>query len=118
MNKREVGNKYETLACRYLEEKGYKILDRNYRVRQAEIDIVAGQENTLVFCEVKYRKDKGSGNPLAAVGFAKQRQISRAALFYMNQKGISPDGNSIRFDVIGILGSEITHVENAFDFVM
>lgn len=117
-NKRQTGTAYEELAINYLESKGYFVIQKNFQVRQAEIDIIARQDNTIVFVEVKYRTSKASGHPLEAVTIAKQKKICKAALFYMNKNKISPDNSSVRFDVIGILGSEITHVENAFDFVM
>ena len=117
MNNRRVGTEYEDRACAYLEGEGYRILNRNFRVRQAELDIVAQDAKTLVFLEVKYRRDLSRGEPLAAVDLRKQRQISRAALFYMNRFGIHPDHQTIRFDVIGILGNKLTHVKNAFDYI-
>ena len=117
MNKRKVGNLYEDLACEYLTENGYKICHRNFRVRQAELDIVAQDRDTLVFCEVKYRKNDAGGGPLEAVDYKKQYQISRAALFYMNRFHIDPDGQPVRFDVIGFLGQELLHVKNAFEYI-
>ncbi len=116
-NKRKTGNEYEDYAIKYLENKGYFIIERNFHVRQAEIDIIARDKATIVFVEVKYRAGSSSGHPLEAVTIAKQKKISKAALFYMNKNKISPDNTSIRFDVIGILGDELTHVENAFDFI-
>lgn len=117
-NKRQTGKEYEEIAIKYLREKGYFIIEKNFQVKQAEIDIIARDGDTIVFVEVKYRAGSGSGNPLEAVTLSKQRKISKAALFYMNYNKISPDNTSIRFDVIGILGDELTHLENAFDFVI
>lgn len=117
-NKRQQGKNYEERAVKYLEDKGYFIIDRNYHVRQAEIDIIARYDSTIVFIEVKYRTNSLSGHPLEAVTVPKQKRICKAALFYMNQNKISIDNTCIRFDVIGILGEEITHLENAFDFIL
>ncbi len=117
-NKRKTGDSFEELAVKYLIKKGYFIIERNFQVRQAEIDIIARDNNTIVFVEVKYRRGSGSGHPLEAVTLQKQRKICKAALFYMNRNKISPDNTCIRFDVIGILGEEITHIENAFDYVI
>ncbi|MBE5931817.1 MAG: YraN family protein [Lachnospiraceae bacterium] len=117
-NKRKTGTTYEELAIKYLESKGYFIIQKNFQVRQAEIDIIARQGNTIVFVEVKYRASSASGHPLEAVTIAKQKKICKAALFYMNNNKISPDNSNFRFDVIGILGDEITHIENAFDFII
>ena len=116
-NKRQTGKNYENLAINFLQDKGYFIIEKNFQVRQAEIDIVARDGSTIVFLEVKYRSSSVSGHPLEAVTPFKQRKICKAALFYMNKNKISPDNTSIRFDVIGILGNEITHIENAFDYV-
>ena len=117
MNTREVGTKYEGIAAEYLEKKGYVILERNFRGRAAEADIVAKDGDTYVFVEVKYRASTVSGNPLEAVTFAKQKKVSAAALYYMGIHKLVPDATSIRFDVIGITGEEITHIENAFYYV-
>ena len=117
-NKRQVGTEKEILAAEYLKKKGYFIIEKNYRVRQGEIDLIARDGTCIVFVEVKYRADGRSGDALEAVTGAKIRQISKMALFYLNQKKISIDNTSIRFDVIGINGDMVTHIENAFDFVM
>ena len=114
MNTREIGTRYEKEAAEFLEKKGYKILEMNFRGRNAEADIIAKDGNTYVFVEVKYRLSAGSGHPLEAVTYAKQRKVSAAALYYMSIHKLAPDAVSIRFDVIGIEGSEITHLENAF----
>lgn len=117
-NKRRVGAEKETLAVEYLEKKGYFIIEKNYRVRQGEIDLIARDGTCIVFVEVKYRADGRSGDALEAVTCAKIRQISKTALFYLNQEKISIDNTPIRFDVIGINGDTVTHIENAFDFVI
>ncbi len=117
MNNRVTGQDKENIAVNYLKNKGYFIIQTNFRVRQGEIDIVARDGSTIVFVEVKYRSTSRSGNPLEAVNITKQRKISKAALFYLNKNKISPDNTPIRFDVIGILGEQITHIENAFDYV-
>ena len=117
-NKRQVGTEKENLAAEYLKKKGYFIIEKNYRVRQGEIDLIARDGMCIVFVEVKYRTNGRSGDALEAVTGAKIRQISKTALFYLNQEKISIDNTPIRFDVIGINGDSITHVENAFDFVM
>ena len=116
-NKRQTGKNYEELAIKYLQDKGYFIIEKNFQVRQGEIDIIARDNATIVFVEVKYRGSSSSGHPLEAVTYGKQKKICKSALFYMNKNKISPDNTSIRFDVIGILGNEITHIENAFDFI-
>lgn len=115
VNKRKVGSHYEERAAEFLENQGYEILERNYRNRGGEIDIIARDGDYLAFVEVKYRRDKGRGGALAAVHLPKQQRISKAALLYRMQKKI-PEDAPCRFDVVGIEGGKITLVKNAFEF--
>lgn len=116
-NKRDVGGRYEELAAQYLMKKGYNILERNYRNRFGEIDIIAKDGNTIVYVEVKYRKNNYSGEPIEAVGIYKQRKISKTAFFHYSVYGYSANMPA-RFDVIGIDGNnKITHIINAFEYV-
>lgn len=112
MNRRETGTQYEERAVEYLIAQNYQILERNYRIRSGEIDIIARDGTVLVFIEVKYRKNEESGNPLEAVDIRKQRKIIKVARYYLYQKkyGDVP----CRFDVIGICGSHIEHIKDAF----
>ena len=114
-NKRKTGREKEELAGEYLCQKGYEILDMNFYGRFGEIDIIARDSGTLVFAEVKYRKSERLGNPLEAVDTRKQKKICQTALYYLAKHHIS-DRVPCRFDVIGITGEEITHIENAFEF--
>lgn len=113
---REIGKQYEDMAVDYLKNHGYQILARNYQVRQGEIDIIARDDQYLVFIEVKYRKNTKSGDPAEAVSFKKQQAISNTALYYLNQKRYSTD-TPVRFDVITILDQTLTHIKDAFFFV-
>ena len=112
MNRRETGTQYQERAAEYLIAQNYQILERNYRIRSGEIDIIARDGTVLVFIEVKYRKNDESGNPLEAVDIRKQRKIIKVARYYLYQKkyGDVP----CRFDVIGICGSHIEHIKDAF----
>lgn len=114
-NNRERGSFFEEKACEYLKEKGLQILERNFRVRQGEIDIVARDRGTLVFVEVKYRKDSVAGLPQEAVTYTKQKQISRVALFYLSFHKL-PLSTPCRFDVVAICKDEVCWIPNAFDF--
>ena len=114
-NKRAIGSRYEQRAIAYLEENGYKIITSNYHCKKGEIDIIAEDGEYLVFCEVKYRTNEGSGNPLEAVNIKKQKTISKCALYYLMEQGIMDDV-SCRFDVIGILRDDIFLIKNAFMF--
>lgn len=111
-NRRSTGAAYEQAAGYYLEQLGYEILEYNYRCRRGEIDIVAKDGEYLVFCEVKYRSDGKKGSPLEAVDARKQQRIRRAALYYLTEHGKSDV--PCRFDVIGIEGTKVTHIRDAF----
>ncbi len=114
-NKRQKGAAYEQIAAAHLISKGYEILEVNYRCRMGEIDIIARDGEYLVFIEVKYRSNNKKGYPLEAVSIQKQKIISRCALHYMMMHHLAD--MPVRFDVIGILGDEKEHIENAFDFI-
>lgn len=111
------GQTGEDLAVCYLENQGYTIVERNYRKRIGEIDIIARDGECLVFIEVKTRSNRRFGSPFDAVDFRKQQQISRVALAFMTQHrfGEVP----VRFDVIGVHLEESPRVElikNAFEY--
>lgn len=113
-NKRKVGAKWEKVVAEYLEDKGYMILQMNYRTRYSEIDVIAEDGEFLVFIEVKYRKTASAGNPVEAVDNRKIARIRNAALYYLRDNHYIIDNTNIRFDVVGILGNEIKHIINAF----
>lgn len=115
LNKRKLGSSCEDTAAFFLEGQNYVILEKRFRCRQGEIDIIARDGRYLIFIEVKYRRSGRQGHPLEAVNHAKQRQISKVALCYMNKHGISLE-TAMRFDVIGVTNDEIIHIKNAFDF--
>ena len=117
MNKRTIGTEYEDRAAAFLISRGYEILEQNYRNRYGEIDIIARDKEYLVFVEVKFRKNKGSGLPIEAVDFHKQNKITKVAMYYCTAHQIS-EYEPMRFDVIGILGDEIALYKNAFEAVM
>ena len=113
MNKRKTGEQWEKLAARYLEERGMRIIETNFRCRQGEIDLVGCHEGYLVFVEVKYRSSSGKGHALEAVGLKKQEKICRAADCYRYLRGTGCDVG-VRYDVVGIQGTEIQWIKNAF----
>lgn len=114
-NSRETGSGYEKLAAGFLEKKGLRILRYNFRCRSGEIDLIATDGVYLIFVEVKYRKDPGSGSSFSAVGRAKQKKISRVAVYYLMKYHKSTD-IPCRFDVVGIDGNKIHWIQNAFDY--
>ena len=111
-NKRRTGTKYEQAAGFFLEQIGYEVLEYNYRCRFGEIDIIAKDGICLVFCEVKYRSGREKGSPLEAVDNRKQQRIFRCASHYLAGRGL--EDVPCRFDVIGIEGTAVTHIKNAF----
>ena len=113
MNKRRVGEIYERRAEAFLEERGLRILCRNFRNRYGEIDIVAEEGAYLVFVEVKYRSNLKNGYPEEAVTDKKQQKIRHGARYYLYRHDYSED-TPCRFDVVSILGEEIRLVCNAF----
>lgn len=110
---REVGARYERRAGEYLESLGYKIIEYNYRCRKGEIDLIAKDGEYLVFCEVKFRKDSRKGHPSEAVDYRKQRIISKCAMYYLMEHGLSDI--PCRFDVVGMEGGEVLLIKDAFD---
>ena len=106
------GKKNEQLAYEYLKKRKYKILEINYVNAIGEIDIIAKDKNAIVFVEVKFRKSAAFGYPLEAVDVRKQNKIRRVATIYLKQNSLFDE--EIRFDVLSVLGEEITHIENAF----
>ena len=113
-NKRQTGAAYEEQAARFLLEQGYQILERNYRCRQGEIDVIARDGSYLVFVEVKYRSSRQAGHPMEAVNRSKQRKIIRTAMYYCYQQKVA-DAQACRFDVVSILGDQTELVKHAFE---
>ena len=112
-NKRQTGTSYEIKAEEYLLQNGYKILERNFRNRSGEIDIIAKDGEYFCFIEVKYRTTNDFGNPFEAVDYRKQNQIRKVANYYFMKNKLS-EWTPCRFDVIGFVGEEMMHIENAF----
>lgn len=114
MNKRKVGGIYEGLACDYLRDKGYEILERNYFTRRGELDIIAREGETTVFVEVKYRSSIANGEPYEAVTPTKLMHLMKAAEYYLISHGGME--RRARFDVVSILktpaGYKIKHLKN------
>ena len=114
---KNLGNAGELFAANYLEQHGYKILEKNFRVRSAEIDIIAELDGVIVFVEVKTRSDTKHGLPAEAVNFRKQKKIIEAAgVFLQDEKYFD---SPCRFDVIEIYSDGVKftarQIENAFE---
>lgn len=118
LNRRQqFGKESEAIAVKHLRKNGYRILEKNYRTKLGEIDIIAKDGRTLVFVEVKARKNRHYGNPKAAVTFKKQYKISKTALCYL--KSTRQTNAKARFDVVTIYlqdsNPEVEIIKNAFD---
>ena len=118
METKALGDFGEERAARYLRWKGYRIVERNFRCRQGEIDIIAERRDFLVFVEVKLRKDERFAEAREFVTAAKQRRILAAAQLWLAQH---ESERQPRFDVIEIYAPQgergpvrIEHLENAF----
>ena len=116
---RPLGAQGEALAARYLQRKGYRIIERGVRTGRGEIDLVARHGQTLVFVEVKTRRSLCAGNPVLAVDETKQRRLARLALDYCQQHRLLDC--PARFDVGGIVWPpdsrrpRIAHYVGAFE---
>lgn len=111
----ELGKTGEDKAVEFLLEKGWLVLERNWRFRKNEIDIIARDGRTLVFVEVKSRRNNQYGEPEEAITAAKIRRLVLAADHYLRRKQLSCEA---RFDVITVVGEQtpykITHFKQAF----
>ena len=112
-NNRTIGSHYEQQVAAFLQQKGFEILELNYRCRSGEIDIVARDGNYLVFVEVKYRKSSNAGSALEAIDARKAAQVRRVAQMYLYQKHYS-ENTPCRFDAAGVNGTTISYIKNAF----
>ena len=99
MNER--GKCAEDIASSFLRKKGYKIIERNFHCYFGEIDIIAENENYLVFVEVKYREGDGFGGAIGAVTPAKQIKLKKTAQYYLQKQRKEP---LVRFDVVLLRG--------------
>uniref|UniRef100_A0A7C4M0U3 UPF0102 protein ENT43_03560 n=1 Tax=candidate division CPR3 bacterium TaxID=2268181 RepID=A0A7C4M0U3_UNCC3 len=115
--KRKIGDRGESIACGYLVNCGYKIIKRNYFCKYGEIDIIAQKDGTLIFVEVKTRKNNFFGEPQEAVDWKKLERINMAMDCFLNYIKASDDYN-LRIDVIEIIRDEknnnykINHIED------
>jgi putative endonuclease len=115
MNNTELGSLGEQMACDYIRKKDFQIIDRNYRFKKNEVDIIAKKDNQLIIIEVKTRQTAEIGEPWQAVTRNKQKQIIQVANQYVQTNKIELE---TRFDIISIIHNSyrtvITHLEDAF----
>ena len=112
MTRAETGQKAEELAAAFLQAKGLTVLERNFRAKVGEIDLIAQDGDEVVFVEVRARASKDFGGAAASVDGAKRRKLIRAAALWLQARGW--DG-ACRFDVVALDGGRIEHLPSAFD---
>jgi len=108
-----VGRQGESLAAAWYRDRGYQVVDRNWRTRSGELDLVALRHRTLVFCEVKARTTDAFGVPAEAVNRSKQVRLRRLAAQWMASHPATR-GRQVRFDVACVLGDTLEVIEGAF----
>lgn len=112
----ELGRNGEEIAKRYLEQKGYKIMQQNWVYGRAEIDLIAFYEEKIIFVEVKTRRKTDHGEPEDFVDWKKEKQLALASSVYIERR---KHQGEIRFDIIAIVYEnkdlyKINHIEDAF----
>jgi putative endonuclease len=118
MSRQELGSTGERLACGALKKKGYRIIEKNYRCRYGEIDIIASQKGCLVFVEVRSKSGNSFGSPEESITNAKQQKLVSAALDYITTHENLPqdwriDFVAVEFDASGTKAVRIEIIENA-----
>jgi putative endonuclease len=118
VNNKEKGVLAEEAAAEYISARGCRVIARNFRTSLGEIDLIAEEENTLVFVEVRSRRDVSRGLPQETVNRKKQQKIRRVAVQYLDCRQAAE--RPCRFDVVGVLLGEqgrvrsIEWIQNAF----
>ena len=116
MNNKELGNLGENIACDYIKDLGYEIIDRNFRSKKGEIDIISYKNNMIIFTEVKTRKSLRYGLPIEAVDIKKIETIKYVAREYIIYKKLFD--YSIRFDVIEVYLKNNTYKVNLIENIV
>lgn len=114
-SKKEIGNKYESKAEKFLCDQGCSIVGKNFSTKFGEIDLIAQDGEQLVFVEVKYRKMDDFGHAAEFVTRQKSRRLIKTAYIWLDRHKLSPESASYRFDVIAIhaQGKDINWIKNA-----
>ena len=116
--KKSLGQRGEDAAARFLKRQGLRVIERGYDSPLGEIDIIAVDDRTVVFVEVKTRTSSDAGHPTEAIDATKQRRMTQAALAYLKSKRLLQ--NAARFDVVAVTWPTdarepvIEHYKNAF----
>jgi putative endonuclease len=114
-NSKQIGQVAEEVACRFLQEQGLRLVTRNYSCKVGEIDLIMLDQKTLVFIEVRYRHNPHYGSSAETVTFAKQRKLTKTALYYLQRHATNAP---CRFDVVALTQinpkPNIEWIKNAF----
>lgn len=105
--RRTLGDAGEELVARWYEDGGYRVLDRNWRCREGELDVIVARGQVLVFCEVKTRRSTAFGTPAEAVTVSKQRRIRGLAMRWLDEHPAAR-ARTLRFDVASVLAARGT----------
>ena len=111
--RREYGDEGESLAVAWYVAQGYEVLERNWRCRDGELDLVVRRGRTVVFCEVKRRRTTRYGTPAESITYEKKQRIRHLAARWLRESATMRPGE-IRFDVAAILDGSIDVLEGAF----
>lgn len=113
-SRRDIGNTWEDIACKYLESRGYTIIERNWQIKGGEIDIIAAKDGHYHCIEVRYRKNERFGHPLDTLTAKKRFTLKRSLFLYMYTKNIDPE--FIQVDFLGIMpqgdGHRVWYIPN------
>ncbi len=112
--RRALGAQGEELVARWYRARGYTVVDRNWRCRDGELDVIVERDGTIVFCEVKTRSSAAFGTGLDAVTRVKQLRIRRLAAQWLRTRASGRRPRQLRFDVAAVTGDVIEVVEGAF----
>ncbi|OGS41600.1 MAG: YraN family protein [Elusimicrobia bacterium RIFOXYD12_FULL_66_9] len=112
MSRCETGRKAEELAAQHLEAKGMSVIERNFRAKVGEIDLIVKDGEEIVFVEVRARASRDFGGAAASVDASKQRKVVRAARVWLAARGWE---GPCRFDVVAVEGGALEHIPAAFE---
>ncbi len=120
-SRQAIGEQTEQLACQHLQRHGLRLIDKNYRCRLGEIDLIMQDVDSLVFVEVRYRRSAYFGSAEATVDLRKQKKLVKTAMYYLMWHKVS-ERTPCRFDVVAINScvgcvSEISWIKDAFHYI-